>query len=322
MLRILISFLAISSTAFAEDAKVPVTEAPAVQMVPVVSNSIETDPESTGSGSQETHSKQILIPGTNISIDTPCFGITSLQPGVCRSDSACQNTGGRSDGPCALGLGMCCLKPARCGDKPLFGNMTVWASEGYPNPTTSAELCTMIIQKLPGVTQIRIDFDDFEIGGVDESGRCSVDALVFEGINADFRQPRLCGALAGQHIYLPVGKTSIGSQVTLRLILSPGNTPRRFKIRATQIPVISPFQAPPGCLQYYTDPSGLITSFNFEPTKNVGIRNINGLTYAICFRRSPGMCSVNFDPRLPEDSPICSCILQAFKLWRRCSWRI
>lgn len=225
---------------------------------------------------------------------TPCLG-TNLMAGTCKREAECTKGGGQTAGPCALNLGVCCTKTSQCGETVRL-NESIFTNPNYPEPSPLSELCSLSIVKLPGVGQLRLDIIDLQIGEVDEGGKCSKDALVIEGLNPGFAAPRLCGFMSNQHMYLPVDETAIGGTVNLRLILSPEPTPRLFKIKVTQVPLGSAQSAPPGCLQYFSSPSGVVSSFNFESTKNVGIRNIGGLTYAICFRQEAGMCSVRFDP--------------------------
>lgn len=52
-----------------------------------------------------------------------------------------------------------------------------------------------------------------------------------------------------------------------------------------KIPHQLTFPAPTGCLQYYTNPTGTIESFNFG-------HYLNNMDYAICIERSPDTCRV------------------------------
>lgn len=53
------------------------------------------------------------------------------------------------------------------------------------------------------------------------------------------------------------------------------------------------FVAPHGCLQYHTDLSGNIRSFNYDPAD--GGHYQSNLEYAICIQRSPNTCRVEFN---------------------------
>merc|ERR1711894_408265 len=51
--------------------------------------------------------------------------------------------------------------------------------------------------------------------------------------------------------------------------------------------------APPGCLQYFTDRAGRISSFNGAAAVAGNAHQLIGTTrYAICFRQQPGFCGV------------------------------
>lgn len=55
------------------------------------------------------------------------------------------------------------------------------------------------------------------------------------------------------------------------------------------------FQAPNGCLQYYTGPNGNVMSFNFNFDVTAGQANIlRNLNYAICIRREAGHCGIQY----------------------------
>ncbi|KAK3876937.1 hypothetical protein Pcinc_018311 [Petrolisthes cinctipes] len=53
--------------------------------------------------------------------------------------------------------------------------------------------------------------------------------------------------------------------------------------------------APTGCLQYYTETSGTITSFNHNnagPTTNPGTRQIANTNYGVCVEMADGYCGI------------------------------
>lgn len=75
----------------------------------------------------------------------------------------------------------------------------------------------------------------------------------------------LCGDLSGQHVYLNVDP--VDTSKPLLFVVNAANDRifnRKWSIRITQIPCKSPVKAPPGCLQYFTTPSGVIESFNYR----------------------------------------------------------
>lgn len=98
---------------------------------------------------------------------------------------------------------------------------------------------------------------------------------------------------------------------TLRVMTSgPGY--RRWNIRISQIECANPSRAPPNCLQYFTGPSGMFQSFNYETLRttqealliqqqqtgqNQYMRDatyFNNLDYAICFRKEVGFCTQTY----------------------------
>lgn len=62
--------------------------------------------------------------------------------------------------------------------------------------------------------------------------------------------------------------------------------------------------APSGCLQYYSQPSGIVRSFNYASSPNsrpnaVGVdgsRQIASLSYGICIAAQNGACSITYAP--------------------------
>lgn len=65
-----------------------------------------------------------------------------------------------------------------------------------------------------------------------------------------------------------------------------------------------PILAPSGCLQYYTQSSGVVRSFNYASSPNsrtnaVGVegsRQIANLNYGICIAAENGACSITYAP--------------------------
>ena len=240
----------------------------------------------------------------NISIPTlaplfpegaPCVSTLSARVGTCKKREECQASHGLPDGSCALSLGVCCTKPFTCGSL-IMGNVSLISNPGYPAPSQASDACQFTITKMPTASQIRLDFEDFEIGGVDEEGKCSQDVFEVEGANPGFKIPKLCGMNRGQHLYIPVDKTGLLSQVKLRFVFSGTPADRLYKIRVTQLGLDHPVLAPAGCLQYFTGRNGEVSSFNFEHNKRVGIKTIKGLNYGVCFRKENGFCSLKVEP--------------------------
>lgn len=64
------------------------------------------------------------------------------------------------------------------------------------------------------------------------------------------------------------------------------------------------FKAPAGCLMYYTDLTGTVTSFNYGQTaasgvvntvnNTLGTRELANLNYGVCIEMQPGYCSIQW----------------------------
>ena len=131
-----------------------------------------------------------------------------------------------------------------------------------------------------------------------------MDRFVASGQNANSVIPPICGRNTGQHMYMDVD----GAQgpFTLR-ILTSGAGYRRWNIRISQIECANPSRAPANCLQYYTGPSGVFQSFNYETTNRQEIppgvntavwpreaSYFNNMDYTICFRKEVGFCTQTY----------------------------
>jgi len=232
----------------------------------------------------------------------PCTGPTTIREGFCRTNAQCEQVGGVPDGPCALNLGVCCTNTYRCGATALFNN-SYFSSASFPNSTDERSQCRLTINKLPFVSQIRLELIVFEIEGPDAQGRCNSSAMIIEGANPNFTAPRLCGINSGQHIIIPVDRAS-GQTVIIRFDLGGG--PAKWLIKVVQLDRNSPNLAPAGCLQYYSGLSGNFSSFNYDVENRTGSGNIDGLVYSVCFRREVAFCSIRYEPvlvRLRRNTP-------------------
>lgn len=65
---------------------------------------------------------------------------------------------------------------------------------------------------------------------------------------------------------------------------------RLWEIQVTQVPFSQ--RAPSGCLQYFTEPEGILQTFNFAENG----RHLAGQNYRACFRQNTGMCSIAYEP--------------------------
>ena len=63
-----------------------------------------------------------------------------------------------------------------------------------------------------------------------------------------------------------------------------------FVLQITQIEFQK--KAPPGCLQYYTEPTGIIQTMNFAENG----RHLANQDYTICIRQEDDHCSIVYEP--------------------------
>lgn len=110
--------------------------------------------------------------------------------------------------------------------------------------------------------------------------------------------PVICGDNSGQHIYVTFVANS-----SISITISTSGTvdlERSFNFLVTQIGCDCPTLAPAGCLQYFTDLSDTVRSFNYgtqingavvsygNTTTVAGTRQLANTNYGICVQMSPG----------------------------------
>jgi len=261
------------------------------------------------------------IPVCNMSDYEPCRG----GDGICTSPSSCTRSGGKSLGRCGqcVGCTTCCQYKFSCQDN-TDKLISYFQSPSYPNSDKTNDGCSLTITILEGVSQIRLDFLDFEmpapLGGICADRLQIINTAQPGGVFGPGNND-LCGLNNGQHIYLPV---SPGNLLILRAVTSgvlnvplasvsgrsrglSGDTQFRWNIKITQIPsrkrslikgakfqcnkVPKYFQdlaAPEGCSQYHTESRGSMESFNFDGSSEI---NLN-YDYTICVKRPVDTCGM------------------------------
>ncbi|CAG7719876.1 unnamed protein product, partial [Allacma fusca] len=208
--------------------------------------------------------------------------------GVCvASNRACTRLNGTESGTCAMGYGICCLVTLNCATSPevVKANGTHLVNPSNLKNQTS---CEFQLPRPPGVCQVRLDFNNFNTSLGDQPfvGDCQTDTFNIVGAdNTKYLGP-LCGNLTGQHVYLDYGNSNTISLFNY-ISQAMGQT---WDIKVTYIKCDSPDKAPPGCLQYYTDPSGTVKSFNFN-----GMQQLNNEDYTVCIKSQPGMTKITWN---------------------------
>ncbi|XP_076352549.1 uncharacterized protein LOC143247730 isoform X3 [Tachypleus tridentatus] len=151
--------------------------------------------------------------------------------GICFSSSECISRGGRAEGICAGGYGVCCLFEVTC-DGNSFNNGTYFQNPNYPGGYNEARTCQAFIRKVHfNVCQFRLDFISFDISQP-TNGVCNSDRLVISGQSQNSVVPPICGLNTGQHLYIEVAGTEGPIQLN---VITQGSRTRSFDIRITQI---------------------------------------------------------------------------------------
>ncbi|KAH9392774.1 hypothetical protein TYRP_005862 [Tyrophagus putrescentiae] len=98
------------------------------------------------------------------------------------------------------GSGLVCCNNIRlsCGAT-TSKNESFFVNPNYPSYLNSTATCQITVASNPGICQIRLDFEDFELAQPDEFGRCTQDSFMVRTTVGE-RLPMLCGENKGQHI--------------------------------------------------------------------------------------------------------------------------
>jgi len=164
--------------------------------------------------------------------------------------------------------------------------VTYFQNPKYPREEEHDLACNSKIIVRPGVCQVRFDFIKFDLPTPDDkTGYCdNMNNMKIlaptrpHGVLGGKKNHGFCGDNAGQHLYVPVyHKDQIDIISTLSEKRQKGKHDKQNKhglwnIKITQIECnsdskyFSKLEAPAGCLQYFTEPFGTISSFNFDGT--------------------------------------------------------
>ncbi|XP_073985894.1 uncharacterized protein [Rhodnius prolixus] len=222
-----------------------------------------------------------------IPVSEECSASDGRRKGVCLNAYECRIQKGDSQGPCALGFGVCCVFAVSCGAE-VENNISYFVNPGFPGLTTESKECSIKVKKMaPDVTQIRVDFLHFNVGQPNRrTGICDSDTFRMTGGRS--KDVNLCGQNTGQHLYFDV--ENIKEPITISLNMSNSNIYRIWEIKVTQIEFNS--RAPAGCHQYYTGGTGIIQTLNYA----VNGRHLANQDYNICIRQEEKMCSIVYEP--------------------------
>ncbi|XP_076315452.1 uncharacterized protein LOC143227985 [Tachypleus tridentatus] len=206
--------------------------------------------------------------------------------GTCYAENECTRLGGKPNGACASKYGVCCVFDATCGGV-VRENNAVILSPNYPYAFTDSRKCEVIIQRKPNTCQVRLDFIEMTLAQPDNT-ICVKDRFSVYG---NQNVPVICGENRNQHMYVDFGEND---NLLVNVVTSGVSVERKWKIQVTYLECNSPETAPVGCLQYYKEPTGHVSSFNFESTNNNIPRHLGNLNYLICVKQKAGFCRIRW----------------------------
>ncbi|XP_054741241.1 uncharacterized protein LOC129246433 [Anastrepha obliqua] len=231
--------------------------------------------------------------------------------GTCLTRFNCMRQGGTAKGFCST-YGVCCETNIQC------GHISNLKRTIIKNPVQLPTSCQYTITPYSNrVCQVLIEFQRFELQQPTENTDANTlicsDSFTVGGYT-------VCGENSGQHLYLPFNVAAGASQITLEFSLPTQWAQSTWYLVVTQLecPVpkknagsgmLLPFMgqanlqdlrtiftaknsdldllAPPGCLQYFRQPTGTIKSFG-------NVYYMMDMKYTICIKPLPGTTMIEY----------------------------
>lgn len=244
----------------------------------------------------------------------PCDGDNSKN-GTCYTEDECSNKGGKAEGSCAEGYGVCCVFSLGCGDS-ISENGTYFESSASVVGQCNLRVCPCN----ENICQLRLDFMNFVIAGpstvTTTVGSATAGEAVGDGedvidvsrcIDDQFSvtspgnaaPPVICGTNTGDHMYVNVETGSTCSDLVFSLS-SSSTVQRSWAIKITQYSCDYINKAPEGCLQwFFGSTTGTIQSFNWANKQHLADQNQN-----ICVRRESNTCQICYTQSSDDDFQI------------------
>uniref|UniRef100_A0A0K8VXW4 CUB domain-containing protein n=1 Tax=Bactrocera latifrons TaxID=174628 RepID=A0A0K8VXW4_BACLA len=232
--------------------------------------------------------------------------------GTCLSRFNCMRQGGIPKGYCST-YGVCCETNLQCGQISSSKRIII------KNPVQLPTVCQYVITPYSSnVCQLLIEFEQFELNQPTNDATLGTSTCGDRFLVGDFT---LCGENSGQHIYLPYDVAAGATQVTLEFSFPTKWAQSSWNLIVTQLEcpqpkkrfgassMVMPFMgqtnlqdlrkifsakhsdwellAPPGCSQYFRQPTGTIKSFG-------DIYYMENLHYTICIRPLPGPSVIEY----------------------------
>jgi len=244
-----------------------------------------------------------------------CQGSGS-QNGTCYTAEECSSIGGTNAGTCAEGYGVCCTISLTCTSTSMSHSSSqnnthlIMAATNSPPMGCSYNICPLG----SNVCRIRLDFETFTIAGpgiftatfvtiLGGPGSCRTDT--FSATGSLGGSPVICGENQNQHMFVDTdGEECVSANFAFGGLTTIN---RQFNIKVTQYDCMDQENGgPTGCLQYFTAPAGLVSSYNYPigaaavvnavAGSATNFQHLNNQNYAICFRRGANICALCFSP--------------------------
>lgn len=231
-----------------------------------------------------------------------CAG-SATQSGTCYTAEECSDRDGVASGSCADGYGVCCVITLACGGTTAENSTYLTlASTGAPTDCTYT-----ICPRDATINRIRLDLTMFQIASPFEPtdvsgdaaastqtsrgavGHCTVDSFSVTGA------PTICGMNSNQHMIVDTDGTScvkasfsFGGDAGQR----SGRMGRSYNIHVRQFARSNmDGGGPTGCLQWFTENTGTVQTFNWQGVGAVSTHLANQ-NYKACVRQNIGHCSI------------------------------
>jgi hypothetical protein len=254
----------------------------------------------------------------------PCNSTSNSQQGTCYTSRECRKKGGIESGSCASGFGVCCTFEGKCGGH-TNENITYFKSDTPSIAKNMKVPCDFKVCPMnKNICQLRLDFITFEIGQPETTsqitavspavaasslggpfplttpfyhlshpnrhGQCVTDAFCVSSPGTP--PPVICGENSGMHMYVDADGMTCNS---LSFSWMTYNS-QRWNIKVSQIECGSTMMAPKGCLQYYTEDTGTLKSFNYAKSIHLADQY-----YDICVRPNAKKCKTCYYEKADGD---------------------
>merc|ERR1712241_1355157 len=242
--------------------------------------------------------------------------------GTCYTSEECSSKGGKSDGSCASGFGVCCTFSLSCGGSS-FENSTYIVQSSVTSLTSP---CTYTVcPTTSNICRIRFDFTTFVLhtavlgttssGAVPAAGSlngaaigdCTTDSMYISGAMGG-GTPVICGTNTGYHMIVDADPSGSQCHKAIFNVGATTTTSRKWNIRVTQYACGDYDNSGwPGCLQYHTGTAGNIASFGWPPTittVTTSVTHLSNQYYDICIRRASSYCYICYNAQIQGTTAI------------------